>query len=147
VYNGEVYNYAELRKELEQLGYVFTSQSDTEVVLAYYQHAGVAAFGKFNGMFSLAIWDRTKQELFVIRDRVGVKPLFYALTDEGFFFASEPKALFRYGVETTLNEAGFDELLAFRFIAGENTIFKQVKKINSSWPIRLEKHCLRIFNN
>lgn len=129
VYNGEVYNYAELKKELEQLGYCFTTHSDTEVVLAWYQHAGPRAFEKFNGMFALAIWDKQKQELFVIRDRVGVKPLYYTINNDGFFFASEPKALIKYGIDAALNEPGFDELLAFRFIAGENTIFKHIKKL------------------
>ncbi len=129
VYNGEVYNYKELRKELEQSGYHFTTQSDTEVVIAWYQHAGPAAFEKFNGMFSLAIWNRQKKELFVIRDRAGVKPLYYSAGSEGFYFASEPKAIIKYGIDASLNATGFDELLAFRFIAGENTIFKNIKKL------------------
>lgn len=129
VYNGELYNYAALKVELEQLGHPFTTHCDTEVLLAWYIHAGIAAFSKFNGIFSLAIWDKQKQELFVIRDRAGVKPLYYSINSNGFFFASEPKALIRYGVDTSLNEPAFDELLAFRFIAGENTIFKQIKKL------------------
>ena len=129
VYNGEVYNYLELRDELIQAGYSFTTHSDTEVVLAWYHHAGAKALEKFNGMFSLAIWDKQKQELFVARDRVGVKPFYYALTQDGFYFASEQKALLKYGVEATLNETAFDEMLAFRFIAGENTIFKHIKKL------------------
>ncbi len=129
VYNGEVYNYPELKKELEHLGYCFTTHSDTEVVLAWYRHAGPRAFEKFNGMFALAIWDKQKKELFVIRDRVGVKPLYYTLNNDGFYFASEPKALINYGIDAALNEPAFDELLAFRFIAGENTIFKHIKKL------------------
>jgi len=129
VYNGELYNYMALKTELEQLGYCFTTHSDTEVLLAWYRHAGPKAFEKFNGMFALAIWDKTKQELFVVRDRVGVKPLYYSFSSKGFFFASEPKALIKYGVEATLNEPAFDELLAFRFIAGENTIFRNIRKL------------------
>ncbi len=129
VYNGEVYNYVELRNELVQAGYSFTTHSDTEVVMAWYRHAGAKALEKFNGMFSLAIWDRQKQELFVARDRVGVKPFYYAISQGGFYFASEQKALLKYGVDATLNETGFDELLAFRFIAGENTIFRHIKKL------------------
>ena len=129
VYNGEVYNYLELRKELELVGYRFTTQTDTEVILTYYQHAGPAAFEKFNGMFSLAIWDKLKQELFVIRDRAGVKPFFYCLNNTGFYFASEAKALLKYGIDATINESGFDELLAFRYLAGENTIFKNIRQL------------------
>ena len=129
VYNGEIYNYAELKKDLENTGYHFKSQCDTEVLLACYQLGGVKALEKLNGMFALAIWDRKKQQLFLVRDRVGVKPLYYSINKHGFYFASEPKALLRYGIDATLNEAGFDELLAFRFIAGENTIFKHIKKL------------------
>ncbi len=129
VYNGEVYNYVELRDELIQAGYSFSTHSDTEVVLAWYRHSGAKALEKFNGMFSLAIWDKQKQELFVARDRVGVKPFYYALTQDGFYFASEQKALLKYGVDATLNVTAFDEMLAFRFIAGENTIFRHIKKL------------------
>lgn len=129
VYNGEIYNYAELKKELEATGYRFKSNCDTEVLLAYYQVAGVKALDKLNGMFAFAIWDKQKQELTVVRDRVGVKPLYYAITHDGFYFASEPKALISYGIDPGLNEPAFDELLAFRFIAGENTIFKYIKKL------------------
>lgn len=129
LYNGELYNYAELKTELEQLGYNFRTHSDTEVLLAYYQHAGPMAMEKFNGMFAIAIWDRRKSELFIARDRVGVKPLYYSISKNEFVFGSEQKALIKYGVEANLNEASFDELLAFRFIAGENTIFKNIKKL------------------
>ncbi|MCW3093137.1 MAG: hypothetical protein JWP81_4206 [Ferruginibacter sp.] len=129
VYNGELYNYAELRKELEWAGFQFTTHSDTEILLAYYRHIGPLAFERFNGMFALAIWDKQRQELFVARDRVGVKPLYYTINDNGFYFASEPKALIKYGIDPSLNESCFDELLAFRFIAGENTIFKHIKRL------------------
>src|SRR5678809_640590 len=129
LYNGELYNYAELKIELEQLGYTFRTKCDTEVLLTYFQHAGPKAMEKFNGMFAIAIWDRTKRELFVARDRVGVKPLYYSINNQQFLFASEAKALIRYGASSCLNEEGFDELLAFRFIAGANTIFKHIHKI------------------
>ncbi len=140
IYNGEIYNYAELKKELQANGYTFTTNSDTEVLLAIYQWGGARGLDKLNGMFALAIWDRQKQQLFVARDRVGVKPLYYTFNQEGFYFASEPKALIKYGIDASLNEAGFDELLAFRFIAGENTIFKHIKKL-------LPGHCATVNNN
>jgi asparagine synthase (glutamine-hydrolysing) len=129
LYNGELFNYIELKMELEQLGYSFRTKCDTEVLLTYFQHAGPKAMEKFNGMFAIAIWNRTTRELFVARDRVGVKPLYYSINSQHFLFASEPKALIKYGTPATLNETGFDELLAFRFIAGENTIFKHIHKI------------------
>jgi|WetSurMetagenome_2_1015567.scaffolds.fasta_scaffold01570_12 asparagine synthase (glutamine-hydrolysing) len=129
VYNGEIYNYRELRKELEQYGYKFRTQTDTEVLLKYYQYAGKDCLEKLNGIFAFAIWDRRRNELFVARDRAGVKPFYYSSDPKGFYFASEPKAIFAKGVEPVINEAGLDELIAFRFISGENTIFSNIKKL------------------
>lgn len=93
-FNGEIYNYLELKSELELFGYKFTSKSDTEVVLAAFDKWGEECFLKFNGMWALAIWDRQNKHLFLSRDRLGKKPLFYAKTTHGFAFASEMKALY-----------------------------------------------------
>ncbi|MEN9946469.1 MAG: hypothetical protein RLZZ293_855, partial [Pseudomonadota bacterium] len=90
-YNGEVYNYLELRQELEQLGYKFISATDTEVILAAYQQWGSQCLGKFNGMFSFIIYDRVRQQLFIARDRFGVKPLYYYSDSNGVYLASEIK--------------------------------------------------------
>lgn len=92
-YNGEVYNYIELREELENAGHCFSTQTDTEVVLKAYQHWGVDCLNRFNGMWSLAIWEATKKRIFVARDRYGVKPFYLTEKRNGFAFASEPKAL------------------------------------------------------
>ncbi len=92
-FNGEIYNFLEVRKELEILKYRFKSESDTEVILAAYQEWGAACLSKFNGMWSLAIWDKTEKRLFLARDRFGKKPLFYAFEGETFIFASEMKAI------------------------------------------------------
>lgn len=92
-YNGEIYNFVEIRKELEGLKYRFQSQSDTEVILAAYQEWGTDCLLKFNGMWSLAIWDKTEKRLFLSRDRFGKKPLFYAFEGDTFVFASEMKAI------------------------------------------------------
>jgi asparagine synthase (glutamine-hydrolysing) len=92
-YNGEVYNFRELRKELEDLGYRFRSRTDSEVVLYAYVQWGTQCLERFNGMFALAIWDKTRQELFLARDRYGVKPLYYSFQGPTFFFASEQKAI------------------------------------------------------
>jgi asparagine synthase (glutamine-hydrolysing) len=92
-YNGEIYNFVEIRKELEGLKYRFQSQSDTEVILAAYQEWGTDCLLKFNGMWSLAIWDKTEKRLFLSRDRFGKKPLFYAFDGDSFVFASEMKAI------------------------------------------------------
>ncbi|MBW2066377.1 MAG: asparagine synthetase B, partial [Deltaproteobacteria bacterium] len=92
-YNGEIYNFQELRVELESKGYPFRSKTDTEVVLNAYSEWGPDCVLKFNGMFAFAIWDREKQELFLARDRYGIKPLYYYVKNGRFLFASEQKAL------------------------------------------------------
>lgn len=92
-YNGEIYNYIELREELIKLGYKFNSQSDTEVILKSYKAWGANCFTKFNGMWSLAIWDGNKKNLVLSRDRFGIKPLHYALIDGSLYFSSEIKAI------------------------------------------------------
>ncbi|MEJ0054751.1 MAG: hypothetical protein WDN75_03355 [Bacteroidota bacterium] len=92
-YNGEIYNFKEVKKILEDLGHRFLSGSDTEVILKAYRQWGHGCLEKFNGMWSFAIWDRSKNRLFISRDRFGVKPLFYAFTKKGFVFGSEMKAL------------------------------------------------------
>jgi len=93
VYNGEVYNFADLRQELEKLGVVFRSNSDTEVILYAYMHWGPRCLDRFNGMFALAIWDGQRRELFLARDRFGKKPLYYYPGPDGLVFASELTAL------------------------------------------------------
>lgn len=93
-YNGEVYNFKEIRKELEKFGYSFKSESDTEVVLKAFHHWGTAAINKFNGMFAFCIFDKKNKQLYLVRDRAGVKPLFYYFDGEVFLFGSELKALF-----------------------------------------------------
>src|SRR5574341_693777 len=92
VFNGEMYNFLELKKELEQLGYAFRSDSDTEVILTAYHHWGEDCQLKFNGMWAFAIWDRVERKLFISRDRFGVKPLIYYFDEKHFAFASEMKA-------------------------------------------------------
>ncbi len=93
VFNGEVYNYVELREELRRQGCEFRTDSDTEVILAAYHHWGEACLARFNGMWGLAIFDSVKRTLFLARDRFGVKPLYYIAGQDGFAFASEIKAL------------------------------------------------------
>lgn len=95
-YNGEIYNFRELRLELEKLGHTFKSKSDTEVVLNSYAQWGSECVHKFNGMFAFALWDKTRQELFLARDRYGIKPLYYSFLNHKFLFGSEQKALLAY---------------------------------------------------
>ncbi|MGH8744277.1 MAG: asparagine synthetase B family protein, partial [Burkholderiales bacterium] len=92
-YNGEIYNFQELRAELETLGYPFRSRTDSEVLLNAYAQWGVDCVKRFNGMFAFAIWDKVKRELFLARDRYGIKPLYHARFGDVFLFGSEQKAL------------------------------------------------------
>lgn len=136
-YNGEIFNFLELRRELEKEGHHFCSKSDTEVLLQLFVRYGEGALEKLNGMFAFAIWDSKEKQLFLARDRMGIKPLYYAIQDQGFFFASEPKAILAAGVDPALNEAGFSELLLFKYIAGEATIFKNINRL-------LPGHCMTL---
>ena len=103
IHNGEIYNYIELRNELQKKGYSFFTQSDTEVILAAYDHWKDECAEHFDGMFAFAIWDEKEQELFAARDRFGEKPFFYSLTKGQFLFASEMKALWAAGIPRTVN--------------------------------------------
>jgi asparagine synthase (glutamine-hydrolysing) len=94
VFNGEIFNYIELRRELEEKGHHFRTQSDTEVLVHLYDEYGEDCLSKLNGQFVFSIWDRKKQEMFLARDRVGIRPLFYSHTPELFVFGSENKSHF-----------------------------------------------------
>ena len=112
VYNGELYNTAELRRELEKLGHVFLTSSDTEVVLYAYAQWGAESILHFNGIFAFAVWEEHSKRLFMARDRIGVKPLFYKIHENGFLFASEIKTILRYpGLQAQLDEIGAAQLM------------------------------------
>ncbi|MDR1012252.1 MAG: asparagine synthase (glutamine-hydrolyzing) [Coxiellaceae bacterium] len=127
-YNGEVYNFKELRAQLELLGHVFYSNTDTEVVLYSYIEWGVKAIEKYNGMFSFAIWDKEEKKMFLARDRYGIKPLYYYITDKYFVFASEVKAIIASGFyQSRLDKEGLLEYLTFQNFFTDKTIFRDVK--------------------
>ncbi len=131
VFNGEIYNYRELKAELEALGHRFKTNSDTETILLAYQEFGAACLEKLRGMFAFAIWNRREETLFIARDRVGKKPLFYALTEKGnFVFGSELKVLLAHGeIEKTVDCAALDAYLTFGYVPEEFCIFKTVRKL------------------
>src|SRR5439155_1290088 len=114
--NGEIYNYVELRIELERAGQRFWTKSDTEVILAGYRQWGVDCVHHFNGMWAFALWDKTLRQLFCSRDRVGEKPFFYALDRGQFAFASEMKALFAFGIPKESRPELLDAYLCFTYI-------------------------------
>jgi asparagine synthase (glutamine-hydrolysing) len=127
-YNGEVYNFADLRAELVAAGYRFRSHTDTEVVLNAYSAWGPACVERFNGMFALAIWDRERSELFLARDRFGVKPLYYADLDRAFLFGSEIKSMLEHEALTArLSLPHLLEYFTFQNIFTDGTLFAGVR--------------------
>ena len=128
-FNGEIYNYMEFIPELKQKGIKLKSSSDTEVLLYLYILYGPSVLSRLNGMWAFVIWDKKEQTLFASRDRIGVKPFYYTFHDNSFYFASEPKALFAAGVTKEFDANYLQELLLFNYIAGENTVFKGIKRL------------------
>ncbi|MCK5292013.1 MAG: asparagine synthase (glutamine-hydrolyzing) [Thermoplasmata archaeon] len=129
--NGEIYNFQELRKELEKKGHRFYTQSDTEVIVHCYEEYGLKAFSKFNGIFAIALWDANKKELILARDRNGVKPLHYtSVNDNEFLFASEVKAILQHtDVPKKLNLEAFHFFVNLRYIPRELTMFEGIHRL------------------
>jgi asparagine synthase (glutamine-hydrolysing) len=128
VYNGEVYNFQELRAELESLGRQFRSRTDTEVVLNAYAEWGPECITRFNGMFAFGIWDKTRQQLFLARDRYGIKPLYYTFVGNCFIFASEQKAILTHpAVTRQLDLEALVEYFTFQNIFTDRTLLKAIK--------------------
>jgi asparagine synthase (glutamine-hydrolysing) len=130
VFNGEIYNYPELKVELEQKGYVFRTRSDTEVLLALYLYYGLDAFPKVNGMFACAFWDHRTRQLVLARDRFGKKPLFYYQNAHSLLFGSELKALLAYGgIERQVNLSALHEYLTYSYIVSDQTILEGIYRL------------------
>lgn len=130
VFNGEIYNFKGLRDELVSKGHTFRSRTDSEVLLHLYEEHGKEMLGRLNGIFALAIWDEKKQELFLARDGVGVKPLYYSETEKGFLFASEIKALMQTGeIPRELDLVAMHHYLAYLWAPAPGTMLKAVKKL------------------
>ncbi|MCV2355491.1 amidotransferase 1, exosortase A system-associated [Paucibacter sp. B2R-40] len=136
VFNGEIYNYQTLIPELQALGHVFHTKSDTEVIVHAWEAWGEDCVKRFRGMFAFALWDRNQQCLFIARDRLGVKPFYYALLDDGsFLFGSELKSLLAYqdgkgGLRRDIDPLAVEEYFALGYVAEPRTIFKQAKKLS-----------------
>ena len=128
--NGEIYNYRELREELESKGHRFRSHSDSEVVVHLYEETGVQCLDKLHGMFAFALWDGKKRSLFLDRDRVGKKPLHYCLSGGGVIFASEIKALLQHpAVGRDLDLRALSKYLSYEYVPAPDTIFCSIKKL------------------
>jgi asparagine synthase (glutamine-hydrolysing) len=129
VFNGEIYNYPALRQQLIELGHQFKTQTDTEVIIHLYEQYGVEAVKKLRGMFTFALWDEPRRRLFIARDPMGQKHLYYRHTPDGFSFASEMKALLVDGAPPALNLHGMHQLLSLRCIPDEETLFAGINKL------------------
>jgi len=130
VFNGEIYNYRPLREELLAKGHRFHTHSDTEVVLHLYEELGPGCLQRLNGMWGLAIYDKVRRRLFLARDRLGVKPLYYLHLGDRFLFGSEFKSLLQYnGWQPTLDPLGVHDYLALRFVPGPGGMFRELQKL------------------
>jgi len=139
VFNGEVYNFREIRKELEVLGYSFHSDSDTEVVIKAYQQYGINAVHKFIGMFAFAIYDVKKQIIYLLRDRAGVKPLYYFHKNDCLIFASELKSIYAYpAFEKNINEQAVSLFFKYGYIRAPHTIFQNTYKLRPGHYIKID---------
>nr|WP_207433317.1 asparagine synthase (glutamine-hydrolyzing) [Sabulibacter ruber] len=140
VFNGEIFNYQELKKQLLDKGYTFFSQSDTEVLLKYYIEEGPSFLKKLNGFFAFAIYDKEKESLFVARDRYGVKPLLMYQDEDKLVFASEMKSLLAFDIPRKLDYVSLYEYLQLNYIPAPASIFKGVKKLMPGHYLMISKN-------
>ncbi|MEV4456500.1 asparagine synthase (glutamine-hydrolyzing) [Microbispora sp. NPDC049633] len=141
-YSGEVYNFRELRAELEQRGHRFRTQSDTEVVLEAYLEWGEDFVSRLNGMYAFAIWDARREELLLVRDRMGIKPLYYYPTPNGVLFGSEPKAILANPLaERVIDADGLREILAF-VKTPESAVFRGMREVRPGQVVKLRREGL-----
>ncbi len=140
VFNGEIYNFAELRRWLEERGHRFRSATDTEVIVHLYEECGVRCLEQLRGMFAFAIWDQGRRRLFLARDRVGKKPLYYAVTDSALIFASEAKAILaNESMRAEPDYSALNSYLSFGYVPGEMAAYKGVWKLPPAHYLIYEK--------
>jgi asparagine synthase (glutamine-hydrolysing) len=144
VFNGEIYNYAELRRDLIQRGHVFRTTSDTEVIVHLYEEFGDALVERLQGMFAFALWDDRRQRLLLARDRVGIKPLYYIDTGRALVFASELKAILADPcVERRIDFAAIDRFLTYYYVPGETTPLAGIRKLEPGHRLIVENGRMR----
>ena len=140
VFNGEIYNFRQLRRELERKGHTFRTQTDTEVIVHAYEEYGDACVDQFNGMFAFALWDEPRRRLLLVRDRLGIKPLYYCLTPHQLIFGSELKAVIAHpDVPREIDLVALDQFLTIEYIPGPRTIFEGVQKLQAGHRLILEE--------
>ncbi|MGF7117958.1 asparagine synthase (glutamine-hydrolyzing) [Methanobacterium oryzae] len=138
-FNGEIYNYRDIRRELIDKGHVFKSESDTEVIIHLYEEKGIECVNDLRGMFAFALWDNKKEELYLVRDRIGIKPIYYNYTDDKLFFASEIKAILANSeISRSVNETAFYNYLSFLTTPAPDTLFEGIKKLPGGHWLKLD---------
>ena len=145
VYNGEIYNYKDIKRQLKSEGYNFYSQSDTEVLLKSYQKWGEGCLKYLNGMFAFVIWDKSERKLFAARDRLGKKPFFYYYDHDKFIFASELKAISKnMDIKKELNPEAISDFLSLGYILSPKSIFKNICKLPAAHFLVVKDNGVRI---
>ena len=141
IFNGEIYNYQDLIPELQALGHVFHTKSDTECIVHAWESWGADCVKRFRGMFAFALWDRNQQTFFMARDRMGVKPMYYALLDDGnLLFGSELKSVLAHGgLRRDIDPLGVEEYFALGYVAEPRTIFKQARKLSPAHTLTIRR--------
>ncbi|MDO9195003.1 XrtA/PEP-CTERM system amidotransferase [Rhodoferax sp.] len=141
VFNGEIYNYQQLIPELQALGHVFHTKSDTEVIVHAWESWGADCVKRFRGMFAFALWDRNQQTFFMARDRMGVKPMYYAILDDGtLLFGSELKSILAHGsLRRDIDPLAVEEYFALGYVAEPRTIFKQARKLSPAHSLIIRR--------
>ena len=141
IFNGEIYNYQQLIPELQALGHVFHTKSDTEVIVHAWESWGADCVKRFRGMFAFALWDRNQQTFFMARDRLGVKPMYYALLDDGtLLFGSELKSVLAHGgLRRDIDPQAVEEYFALGYVAEPRTIFKQAHKLSPAHSLTIRR--------
>lgn len=142
VFNGEIYNFIELRGQLEAAGHKFRTRSDTEVIVHGYEEWGVDCLSRFNGIFAFALWDPGKQRLFVARDHLGVKPIYYSFKGGAFLVASEVKALLAAPYSPAVNIQALAKLFTLRYVPSPDTLFEGIAKLPPGHLMLVDEHGL-----
>ena len=144
-YNGEIYNYQALRSELEARGYAFRTKSDTEAILVAYEAFGESFLEHLRGMFAFSLWDARKRELLLVRDRIGIKPLYYAVQDGVLLFGSEIKAILEWpGMRRAVDPIALRDYLRYRYVPGPRTMFEGIQKLQPGHFLRVRNGTLDV---
>ncbi len=145
VFNGEVYNFQEIKKDLQREKNIeFKTNGDTEAIIEAFAHWGLEAVHRFNGMFAIALWDREQNELFLIRDRIGIKPLYYYFDGTHFAFASELKALLTLPFKASINMEALKDYLFLEYVPAPNSIIKGIKKLEKGHYLKFDQSTLKV---